>query len=56
MVRIKKQSKFIKKGKQIFYVDKWGRKWDNSCLDDVFESITQRKRIEEKLDYYSYNE
>ena len=56
MARIKKQSKFIKECNEIFYVDKYGKKWDKGCIDELFEAVTQRQKIEETLDYYSYKD
>lgn len=54
MARMK--SKFIKGGNGIFYVDKTGRKWDKKCLDELFETITERRKTEEILEHYPYND
>lgn len=56
MVSIKEKSKFLKKDNQIFYVDKYGRKWNKKCLDELFEAITKRRETEETLEYYSYKD
>ncbi len=53
---MKKESKFVKEGKEIFYIDKWGRKWDKSCIDDIFDTLKKRQDVNFGLDYYSYSE
>ena len=47
-------AKTKKKNKEVIYVDKQGRQWDKECLDELFEAISQRKKIEETIDYYTY--
>lgn len=49
-----RKSKFVKHGNKIFYMDKQGRKWDKECLDDLFDAISNRKNVEDKIDYYTY--
>lgn len=56
MVSIKEKSKFLKEDNQIFYVDKYGRKWNKKCLDELFEAITKKRETEETLEYYSYKD
>lgn len=53
---MKKESKFVKEGKEIFYIDKWGRQWDKSCIDDIFDTLKKRQDVNFGLDYYSYSE
>lgn len=50
------KSKFVKEGKEMFYVDKTGRKWDKKCLDELFEAITKRIKTDNTLEYYSYKD
>lgn len=50
------KSKFIREGKQIYYQDKQGRKWNKKCIDELFDAITKRERYDETVDYYTYDE
>ncbi|MBS3129012.1 hypothetical protein J4410_07770 [Candidatus Woesearchaeota archaeon] len=51
-----KQSKFIKEGNQIFYVDKIGRKWEKKCIDELFEAVTNKMKDDKTLDYYAFED
>ena len=51
-----KTTKFLKEGNEIFYVDRYGRKWNKKCIDEIFEALTQKKKIDNVLDYYASEE
>jgi len=50
------KSKFVKEGKEILYMDKKGRKWDKECIDDLFDAISKRKKFEDSVDYYAFED
>jgi len=45
-----------KENEKIIYIDKMGRKWDKKCLDELFDAITERKKVERRIDYYAMDE
>lgn len=51
-----KQSKFIKEGNQIFYIDKYGRKWGRESIDDLFELATKKVKLDNSFEYYAFKE
>ena len=42
--------------KQIVYIDKFGRKWEKKAIDEIFDALTQKKKIDNVLDYYAFEE
>lgn len=44
------------KDKIIAYIDKFGRKWEKKAIDEIFEALAQKKKIDNVLDYYAFEE
>ena len=40
----------------IAYIDKYGRKWEKSSIDQIFEALTHKRKIDNILDYYAFKE
>ena len=47
--------KYLQNNK-IAYVDKFGREWEKKAIDEIFEALTQKKKIDNVLDYYAFEQ
>ena len=46
------KAKFIKDGKKIYFQDRNGAKWDEECIEDLFEMVHAFNKFLEAAKYY----
>ncbi|MBI2112611.1 hypothetical protein HYT52_03700 [Candidatus Woesearchaeota archaeon] len=47
--------KFIQEGKEIYFQDKNGKKWNKESIAELFETCDLFVKMKEKLEYYANN-